>query len=267
LLTQNRGLATHWLRCAAFVCCARLVRFACAVSERRGAGRGPNLHPSSSVRCLPLRSPMGDGPPPDLCALWIRDKICPLLKSKPELFDKLYASEEGELIRTFVGSDGCMKLFFLATTKDMSVTDKLPDDKQTKKKAVFVVKTAECVFDEKKVEEMANKIVVGDLSPAMLNNFHALMRNVYLPIMSNPKNTAGWPDIAMKAFADKFHSTLASVYVAIGQTQGKTLLALPPGEMLGSASGSATGKDRADKDRVHVLESVRSISPLACREE
>ena len=55
------------------------------------------------------------------------------------------------------------------------------------------------------------------------------------------------------------NGTLAAIVVAIGQTRGKTLLALPPGEMLSSGGAGGAGgasKDRQDKDRVHTLEST-----------
>ena len=43
--------------------------------------------------------------------------------------------------------------------------------------------------------------------------------------------------------------------VATGQTKGKTMLALPPLDMSGP-QGGGQNKERADKDRVHVLESA-----------
>lgn len=70
----------------------------------------------------------------------------------------------------------------------------------------------------------------------------------------------GWPEVALKAFQDRYFATLSSVKVAMGQTQGKTLLPLPPGEMLNAApakSGDShsAANAKGDKDRVHILES------------
>ena len=200
---------------------------------------------------------MGDDVPKDARCDWLEARVVPLLKSKSEFFQKLLATEEADIIRKFVNDEHPQRLFFNAGPKDILVSDKPPDDKQTKKKCVFVLKTGEHKFTEEKVHEMLDKVIVGDLSPTLLQNLHGLLRNVYLPLISNPKNTVGWPEVAMKAFTDKYHYTLAAVVVAIGQTQGKTLLALPPGEMLSNSGGGAGGKqDRADKDRVHILESA-----------
>ena len=99
---------------------------------------------------------MGDAPA-DKRIDFLRDRIVQLLKCKPELFDALLKTEEGELIKRFLNDGGCTRIFFSAGPKDMFVTEKLPDDKQTKKKAIFAMKLAEDVkFDEKKMDEMLN---------------------------------------------------------------------------------------------------------------
>jgi dynein heavy chain len=192
---------------------------------------------------------MAEGGPQDPRLQYISDRVCTLLRSKDEFFRKLADAEEGEVIRNFVNSDSVNKLFFTAGAKDIAVYETIPPN--YKKKVAFVLKTKEAKIDEKDLSLLFNQIVVGDLNSALLEGMHGVMRNVYLPIISNPRNTQGWPEVAMKAFADKYHHTLAAVVVAIGQTRGKTLLALPPGEMLGGAN-----KDRQDKDRVHILESA-----------
>ena len=201
---------------------------------------------------------MGDGAPPDARLNWICDKVCPLIKGNKGMFDKLVATEDGEIIRTFVNSEGMMRLFFIGGAKDMTVMEKLPDDKMTKKKVAFCVKSCECKFDEKKLNDMFEKCIIGDLSPALLNNFHGLLRYVYLPIINNPAKSKAWPEPAVKLFADKYYKTLADVFVAIGQTQGKTLLFLPPSEMLGGGGSSSRGNgaDKSDEKRVHILESA-----------
>jgi hypothetical protein len=185
---------------------------------------------------------------------YLRDRVVPLLKIKPELFDAYCKTEEGELIKRFVSDGNCTKIFFSAGAKDMAATEKMPDDKQTKKKAVFAMKLGEDIkFDEKKLDEMFDKCVVADLSPAVLNNLYNTLRSVYLPILTNPGFINGKPGIVMKQFVDKYNWMLAAVHTAIGQTQGKTALWLPPVE---GPSGGGGNKDRSDKDRVHVLESA-----------
>ena len=46
------------------------------------------------------------------------------------------------------------------------------------------------------------------------------------------------------------HKTVAATYVALGQTEGKTLLPLPPDDMLAYSAGARS----KENDRMHVLE-------------
>jgi hypothetical protein len=147
---------------------------------------------------------------------YLRDRVVPLLKIKPELFDAYCKTEEGELIKRFVSDGNCTKIFFSAGAKDMAATEKMPDDKQTKKKAVFAMKLGEDIkFDEKKLDEMFDKCVVADLSPAVLNNLYNTLRSVYLPILTNPGFINGKPGIVMKQFVDKYNWMLAAVHTAM----------------------------------------------------
>ena len=196
---------------------------------------------------------MGDGLPPDKRIDWIRERVIILCKAKADLFDKMLQTEEGELVRKFVSDESTNRIFFVAGAKDMTVTEKMPDEKQTKKKAVYALKTKECKFDEKKMDEMMDNCVVGDLSPQILQNFYNMMRAVYLPILKNPKNTVGFPEVVMKAVQERYNSMLASLYTAVGQTQGKTYLWLPA---INQASADDKNLKESDKDRVHVLESA-----------
>lgn len=140
---------------------------------------------------------MGDGMPADLRISYIESRVLALTKSKSELFQKMLGTEEADCVRRFVNEEGCNRLFFTAAAKDMFVTEKLPDAKQ-KKKVVLVMKTAEVKYDEKKVDEMFDTVIVTDLLPAVLNSFHETLRCVYLPILTNPRNTtvSDWPSKA-----------------------------------------------------------------------
>ena len=65
---------------------------------------------------------------------------------------------------------------------------------------------------------------------------------VYLPLLSNVGNQAGWPEVISREVVDSFHKLVAAVYVTIGQTQGKTLLPLPAVQL---SSADRTSKDKA----------------------
>ena len=189
---------------------------------------------------------MGDAPA-DARIKWIEERVLPLLKTKSELFTKLLSTEEGELVRRFCDGEGCSCMFFYGGAKELAVTDKLPSTH--KKKVVFCQKTKDAKLDEKNIESMFERVIVGDLNGPILENLHGVLRNVYLPVVT--QQSSEWPEVAMKAFADKYHDTLSAVVTAIGQTRGKTLLALPPAEDPATAV-----KPGNDKDRVHILESA-----------
>jgi dynein heavy chain len=73
---------------------------------------------------------------------------------------------------------------------------------------------------------------------------------VSLPLLANPANQRGWPEVIVRDVVDNFHKLVASIYVTIGHSQGKTLLPLPP---LDLASADRASKD---KERVHALETA-----------
>jgi len=198
---------------------------------------------------------MEDAPPPaDTRMKWLEDRICGLLRAKPELFQKIVQSEDdGDKLKQFCNEETPTQLFFAGGAKEITMTETFPANHR--KKIVYLQKVAETKLTEANIFD---EVVVGDLNAPLLESLHGMLRNVYLPIISNPDNTRGWPEVAMKAFNDRFNHTLNGVIVAIGQTKGKTLLALPPSESLsGSGAGSRSqAGDRQDKDRVHVLESA-----------
>ena len=77
-----------------------------------------------------------------------------------------------------------------------------------------------------------------------------MSQEVFLPLLCNPRNQDGWPEVITKEVVDNLHKFIANVYVTIGQMKGKTLLPLPPSEAKEDKSGTK------DKDRIHVLESA-----------
>ena len=95
----------------------------------------------------------------DTRILWMRDKICGLLRGKFELFDKLFnVEEEGDKIKRFVNEDSCQLIFFTGTAKDMAVYSAFP--MAHRKKVVFFQKTHDYKLDEKKMDDVLDHVVV-----------------------------------------------------------------------------------------------------------
>jgi dynein heavy chain len=76
-------------------------------------------------------------------------------------------------------------------------------------------------------------------------------KEIYFPLLTNPRNQEGWPEVITKEVQENLHRFLAQVCITIGNTQGITMLPLPPNH--GAAIIDNTGRD---KDRIHVLESA-----------
>ena len=96
----------------------------------------------------------------------------------------------------------------------------------------------------------AKEVIYGDFGDVPLEHLSLLAQEVFLPMLCNPRNQVGWPEVITKEVVENLHKFIANVYVTIGQTKGKTLLPLPPTE------GSAGDKGIRDKDKIHVLESA-----------
>ena len=106
-------------------------------------------------------------------------------------------------------------------------------------------------LDKVKVDpnNFADQIVHGDFSTCPLEQLLVVAQEVYLPMIGNPLNQEGWPDVISKDVLENYHRFLANLFVTIGLTRGKTLLPLPP-----SDPPSAEGTTAKEKDRVHALE-------------
>lgn len=77
--------------------------------------------------------PAEELPPLDAPTQWLCDRVCSLLRAKPELFAKLYATEEAEaLINSFVKGESPLAIFFGSSAKEMTVWAQL-DPKYKKK--------------------------------------------------------------------------------------------------------------------------------------
>jgi dynein heavy chain len=94
------------------------------------------------------------------------------------------------------------------------------------------------------------EVIYGDFGDVPLEHLSVLAQEVFLPMLCNPRNQVGWPEVITKEVVENLHKFIANVYVTIGQTKGKTLLPLPP------TDSGAGDKGLRDKDQIHVLESA-----------
>lgn len=50
----------------------------------------------------------------------------------------------------------------------------------------------------------------GELSEAPLEHLSQVAQEVFLPVLANPSNQQGWPDVVAKEITDNLHKFIAS---------------------------------------------------------
>jgi dynein heavy chain len=107
-----------------------------------------------------------------------------------------------------------------------------------RKKTLCFLKLTETELSPDNVDQT---VIYGDFGDVPLEHLSVLANEVFLPMITNPANQVGWPEVITKEVVENLHKFIANVYVTIGQTKGKTLLPLPPAEAGGMSSGSSDG--------------------------
>ena len=183
---------------------------------------------------------------PDERIDWLLSRIQSSLNCKEEQVQKLMATDTSRsLVLGFL--DSREKTYLHVAFEGSNLTAFVNPPKNFKKKSVYFVKLNDVALTK---ENMQTEIVVGDLGDVPLEYLSTVSQEVFLPILTNPRNQKGWPEVLSKDITDHMNKFVANVYINVGHTKGKTLLPLPPSE---------TKDDKGlmrDKDRVHILESA-----------
>ena len=183
--------------------------------------------------------------PSDPRHAWLQEWVSLKLGVRVDRYQKLLATpDEAAAVTSFLESADCMCIFFALKDKDLLASLTPPANC---KKAVFFVKLARGAISAANIDAT---VAPGELTADILSQMFKLCQEVYLPIISNAENQAGWPDVVTREVLDNFQRLVAGIYVTIGQVQGKTLLPLPPVEL------SSADRASKDKERVHVLETA-----------
>ena len=96
-------------------------------------------------------------------------------------------------------------------------------------------------------DQPSQDIIVSETGSEPLETLERLLAEVYLPLLANSANTAGWGDGAVKEVVEQLHGVLASVSITAGAARGETCLPLPPLDPATAARMSAN-------DRIQLLE-------------
>ena len=63
---------------------------------------------------------------------------------------------------------------------------------------------------------VAWQIMMGDFQELPLENLSTLSQEVYLPLICNPENQEGWPEVITKEVTDNFHKFIANSTHTVG---------------------------------------------------
>eukprot|EP00899_Mesostigma_viride_P009330 jgi/Mesvir1/18399/Mv14277-RA.1 len=177
---------------------------------------------------------------------WFEDRVTKSLNIKAERWQKFIGTDENRIaLLDFIKDPDLPCIFIFENAKGELRASKHAAGK-FKKKSLYFVRLKEEPLSNETINQ---DIQYGEFAEQPLEYLSAISQEVYLPLLCNPRNQDGWPEVVTKEVLDNLHKFIANIYVTIGQTKGKTLLPLPPTE-------GKEEKNLRDKDRIHVLESA-----------
>ena len=138
-------------------------------------------------------------------------------------------------------------IFVYEADGELIASSRAPDASKMGKKVLCFSKNEQDVGVTK--EDLPMKVAVTELSSDAIRQLMAVSKEVYFPLLTNPGNQEGWPEVIAKELTENLHRFLAQTFVTMGQMNGETLLPLPPDDVYMSME-----KNQHDKDSVHVLE-------------
>ena len=118
---------------------------------------------------------------------WMNERVTVGLKLKSDRFMKMATSEnDGPPLREFLDKPEVARIFFVDGAKEMFSYPLPPAS--TKKKVMYLLKPWAEGNSKPLTKETMDQLVCGDMSPKLMENMFSVFQDVYLPILSNPKN-------------------------------------------------------------------------------
>lgn len=142
--------------------------------------------PLKSCFCAPISHPPSSLPP-----------------SSSEVINKFLESVEHNTI-----------LFYLNAREDLIPAIIFPPS--LKKKSVYFLKAN---VGTQLSDKLDHELISGDLSSNPLEFLSVLLDEVYLPLLTNPKNLENWPEVVANDVLRHFHNLNGAVYVISGKSK------------------------------------------------
>ncbi|TPX33478.1 hypothetical protein SmJEL517_g03633 [Synchytrium microbalum] len=175
---------------------------------------------------------------------WFSDRVCNALRLKNDKFKKMVSTQENweAIVKFLDSSDVNTILFYLNARDELLPAINFPP--QLKRKSVYFLKNT---LGSQVTTSLEKELTMGDLAADPLTFLSTLLEEVYLPLLTNPRNLEAWPEVVANDVLRHFHQLNGAVYVISGKSKGKTLLPLPHGARLNV---------EIDKSLLHTLESA-----------
>ncbi|KAJ3051836.1 hypothetical protein HK097_007152 [Rhizophlyctis rosea] len=182
---------------------------------------------------------------------WFEEKVCNALKIKNDKWKKMVGvPENNDTITKFLDTPTPTLLFYLTAKEDLLPATTFPS--ALRKKSIYFLKSNPSLHPI--TEKLDQELVLGDLSSNPLEFLSTLLEEVYLPLLTNPRNLESWPEVVANDVLRHFHSLNGAVYVISGKSKGKTMLPLPHGTRQAPAPVPTGPMD--NKTVLHTLESA-----------
>jgi len=176
---------------------------------------------------------------------YLEQRICFSLKLKSDkVTPQLQRDDNKKTLTDFLETPETMKLYVILDAKDeiLLATAFPPGD--LKKKSVYFIKGKSIGITNDNISKV---LTMGEFSSNPLKNLNTLLQSIYIPMTAGQGYIDGMPANFQKDVMQPVEQFTGSLYVTLGQTEGKTLLPVP------TTSGDTKTSGR---DQIHVLESA-----------
>ncbi|KAG5856708.1 hypothetical protein ANANG_G00010770 [Anguilla anguilla] len=186
---------------------------------------------------------------------FIGNKLCLILKLKPERWEKYVSVEDNQKVLTgFFEKDVNKMLVFSVTSAGvLTASEEVPPD--FKNRGMYILKKQPTVIP---TENYKKYLLFGILTPALLEQLSNTLEQVFVPVLSNTRNHRTWPQLISQDVSWHTENLQNKVLVVRGRFFGKTVLPIPAvtSRIEGNPQTSVNMQDSYDRTMVHAIETM-----------
>lgn len=169
----------------------------------------------------------GENVGPDPRFEFMGSYVIKTLKLKPEKWMRVQTFEEHKaIIKEFLDKPLPSVLVILLTPSAQLLPTTTFPLAQLKSKGVYFIKKLQQEVPREKCEQW---LILGDLATRTIDQLSTLVDEVFVPLLSNPLNHKGWPEMVAQDVLKHIHSLKCTVYQVKGQVNRQTVLPMPVG--------------------------------------